>query len=149
MSTRVALFCAALGATAVPLDAQSRVEPAPAPATTVREIDALVARFFDQLRSAQVSAALDVIFGSSPLWAGRTTERQAVASQIEGMLRIYGPLRTYELVEDDATGTLHLKRVYLVQHDQHVTRWLLHFVRVPSGWMLSHLSFNDQSHNWP
>lgn len=111
-------------------------------------IDKQVGDFFDLLKSGKSIDAVNATLGRSPLMTGKEGEQQALASQIDGALRIYGPMTSYEKVTESRYGTMVLKRFYVAQHEKMLTRWELVFSRLKSGWVVTYLGFDDQFRTW-
>ena len=112
------------------------------------DVDRLGDRFFTQIQAGKVEPALAELTGNSSLWASKATEKQAIVTQIQGAIQVYGAVRSYELVQSTALGTTAMKRYYLVRHEKMVTRWELEFVRIGAGWSLGNIGFDDQVRNW-
>jgi hypothetical protein len=112
------------------------------------EVDKDCDRFFSEVKAGQVDPALSALFATSPLWNGKVAERQAIGAQITAAQKIYGTMRAFELVQSSPLGTHALKRYYLVQYDNMVTRWELDFVHTGAGWAMAYIGFDDQVRTW-
>ncbi|PEQ14217.1 hypothetical protein B2G71_00995 [Novosphingobium sp. PC22D] len=111
-------------------------------------LDRMSDAIFERLKAGDADGMVDVSLGRSPLMAGKEAERQNLSAQIETTTRIYGPVRSVEKVEQAGYGNLVVKRYYVAQHDKYVTRWELVFVKLPGGWAVSQLSFDDRAPSW-
>jgi hypothetical protein len=124
--------------------------PATGAATTANDalLDERSSALFDLLRAGQSLAAYDATLGRSPLMAGKEAERQQMAAQIDTALRIYGPIGGVELVKQTSYGSMMVKRFYVAQHQKMLTRWEINFSRLPTGWTVTYLGFEDQARSW-
>ena len=112
------------------------------------DVDRIARQFLSEVQAGHVDAALDALFATTSLWAGKTAERQAISAQITTASKVYGPIRNFELAQSSLYGTTALKQFYLVRHDNMVTRWELDFVHTGRGWAMAYIGFDDQVRTW-
>ena len=112
------------------------------------EADKIAARFFETVKGGNVAKAVDDIFADAPLMSGKVAEKQQLVGQTSSAIQIYGPVMSYELVRSEALGGLVLKRYYIVQQKNMLTRWEFDFARLPTGWTTVFFGFNDQVPSW-
>jgi hypothetical protein len=108
-------------------------------------IDKLIDPTLSQLRAGHALPALNAFFGTSRLMAGKTVELQALASQINSTMEIYGALGQCELVERRNRGSFVQVRLYVCQHDSMATRWRFIMVKTTGGWIGANVYFDDKA----
>jgi hypothetical protein len=112
------------------------------------DIDGQANAIFDLLKAGKALEAIKSSLGKSPLMAGKEVEQQTLAAQMDAALRIYGPIKAFELAKEASYGTMVMKRFYVVQHEKALTRWEIDFVRLSAGWVVSYIGFEDQVRSW-
>lgn len=108
-------------------------------------IDKLVEPTLSQLRAGNAALALNSFFGTSRLMTGKSVELQALASQINSSIEIYGSLAQCELVERRNHGSFVQVRLYVCQHERMATRWQFTMVKTTNGWIGANLYFDDKA----
>ncbi|MFM5932437.1 MAG: hypothetical protein ACKOPQ_16210 [Novosphingobium sp.] len=126
----------------------SPVHGTPAFAQDSGTIDALSDQVFAKLKAGNAKALITESIGKSPLLSNNSAGAQALEAQIDTALKIYGRVSAYELVKEDKIGTLFIRRYYVVQHENLVTRWELNLAKLPSGWAVVYIGFDDQGRTW-
>jgi hypothetical protein len=127
---------------ALPL-AMCLMQPTAAQGTSATS-DSIAQTAISNLQTGHTKEAILGFFGGNPLMAGKQNELTMLISQIDGMIAIYGPIRSCELVATAKNGTLVENRQYLCQHDHFVTRWRLLMIRTASGWTGNNVSFDEK-----
>lgn len=112
------------------------------------EAKAQVDDFFLFLKKNQPEEAIDNILRSSPLWSNRIGVKEQLLAQVEAGLKIYGPVKTIEMMSSESKGTMLVRQYWFAQHDNMVTRWEFDFVRTANGWQIGYFGFNDQLTTW-
>ena len=141
------LACLALAVTvAVPPDLAPRA--ATMPAVQVPGADALVERFFALVRAGKSAEAVDYAFANTSIMTGRNVEKRNLASQIDNAIALYGPIGAVELVDETKLGSMFVKRHYIAQHREMLTRWEMILTRLDRGWAVTSLKFDDTVQNW-
>lgn len=107
-------------------------------------VSAIAKATMDGIKAGKSSSALDAFFGKSELMRSKASELKMLASQIDSLFSIYGPITTCQLVEEQVIGSLVSNRLYLCQHTNYITRWKLLMAKTPSGWIGANLSYDDK-----
>jgi hypothetical protein len=117
----------------------------PAPSAAV---DKLATGFFELLKAGKSQEAVNFTATGSPLMAGRAADQMNLTGQIDTALRLYGPIQSYEMVNETVLGTSYVKRHYIVRHANMLTRWEFEFGRLKDGWSFIYFGFEDQVRTW-
>ncbi|MCB2072581.1 MAG: hypothetical protein H6917_04440 [Novosphingobium sp.] len=112
------------------------------------QVGKIADEFFDLLKAGKASEAYDVTLGSSPLMKGRETDKQSLVEQLNSAIQIYGAVSRVEQVAEERQGAMVIRRRYIAQHEKMVTRWQIDFARLPGGWSVVYLGFDDKVANW-
>ncbi|MDF7777263.1 hypothetical protein P1X14_18530 [Sphingomonas sp. AOB5] len=138
------ILIAALAVCAVP--AAAHAQPVSVPSSGLS--DAIVEPFFQALKQGDVALGLKRLTQDAPRLAARVAESDELPKQIEGAIRSYGAIQSWEQIETVPLGTMLRRDTWLVQHRDFVTRWRFIYVRTAAGWTLTSFVFDDQAPSW-
>jgi hypothetical protein len=120
----------------------------PTPSASEKEaIDRLIAPSLAALKAGKSREAVDIFLGSNELMASKRSDVAFLASQIDSMIGIYGPISDCQLSETRNNGAVVEQRLYHCQHRNFVTRWIFLAVKTTGGWTGGNLSFDDKLMN--
>ena len=137
-------LCALLALTLAASAAQASPSPTPGEKET---IDKLIAPSLAALKAGKSREAVEVFLGSNALMSGKSSDIAFLASQIDSMIGIYGPISDCQLSETRNNGALVEQRLYHCQHRYLVTRWIFLSVKTSTGWAGANLSYDDKVMN--
>ena len=120
------------------------IHPSTISAAETATIDAIAKRTFDHIRNGKSADALNLFFGSGSLMKGKASELSYLASQIDSVSNIYGPMGECRLAEERIKVGLIIQRLYLCRHGEYMTRWKLLFANPTSGWTGANVYFDDK-----
>ena len=78
------------------------------------------------------------------MMAGRASEMAMLDGQIAAALPIYGRALGWERIGERRIGSYVVHRRYIVQHENMLTVWYLVYIKMPRGWEVAGVNFNDQ-----
>lgn len=110
--------------------------------------DALAEQFFALVRAGKSVDAVEYAFANTSVMNGRNVEKQNLAGQINNATALYGPIGAVELVDETKLGTMFVKRHYIAQHREMLTRWEMILARLDRGWAVTFIKFDDTVQNW-
>jgi len=116
--------------------------------TTAPGADALAEQFFALVRAGKSIEAVEYAFANTSVMNGRNVEKQNLASQINNATALYGPIGAVELVDETKLGTMFVKRHYIAQHREMLTRWEMILTRLDRGWAVTFMKFDDTVQSW-
>ncbi len=140
MKLLIAAALLAAGPMATHAQAQTTAS-APAP-------DVYAERLLDALKHGKVNDGLAGIVATSPLLKDKIGPSSSMATQLQSMLDIYGPITGWERVSSQNLGTMLRRDTYLVQHRDAVIRWRFVYTRVGTGWTVGQFAFEDNAAAW-
>jgi hypothetical protein len=111
-------------------------------------IDRKADEILGHLKAGDAAAVVETSIGVSPLMSGKDAEKQSLISQIQTTFQIYGPVSSVDLAKEVGYGSLVVKRFYVAQHEKALTRWQITFIKLPTGWTVVHIAFDDQVPGW-
>jgi hypothetical protein len=120
------------------------IHPSTITAAETTKIDTMAQRTFDHIRNGKSAEALNLFFGTGSLMQGKAGELSYLASQIDSVSNIYGPMGECRLADERIKVGLVVQRLYLCRHGQYMTRWKLLFANPTSGWTGANLFFDDK-----
>ena len=116
---------------------------APAP-TAENDLPAQVAAiFFGLLQKNEVDPAYEGLMKGSRI-AERPEELKTLKSKTREAIDVFGPVRSYELVETRNVGTHLLRRTYLSLNKEFPLRWRFYFYLSGDLWRLIDLRVDDR-----
>ena len=119
------------------------VGAAPAP-TAENDLPAQVAAiFFGLLQKNEVDPAYEGLMKGSRI-AERPEELKTLKSKTREAIDVFGPVRSYELVETRNVGTHLLRRTYLSLNKEFPLRWRFYFYLSGDLWRLIDLRVDDR-----
>jgi hypothetical protein len=103
--------------------------------------------FFQSLAPGKTTAALDRLFGGSPMRELKPQALALLSQQIETPLNLYGKVIGAELLkEEDVSPSLrHVS--FLLKQELMPTHWSFTFYKPKDKWVLVWITFNDQVQN--
>ncbi|WP_374528740.1 hypothetical protein [Novosphingobium sp.] len=117
-------------------------------ASTTPADDAAIAKILDPtlslLRAGKSRQAVDTFFTGSPIAAGKSSEMQMLANQVDSTVGIYGPFGECRMVEKRPHGDFVVQMLYHCQHKHYVTRWTFLFIKTTQGWQGGNIYFDDK-----
>ena len=127
---------------------QSAALAAPDASDGASEMSRIADQAFAMIDAGKSEQAIKESLGRSPLGAGRTADIEVLSTQIDNAIKIYGPIRGHEKISEVRIGTKLLRRYYLVQHEKMLTRWEFDLAKLPSGWEVLYVGFEDKVQSW-
>lgn len=137
------LATAFLAFSSSPTLAVDKLENALSPADTIA-VDNLVAPIFSNLKAGNYAATVNEFLGLSSMFDGKKQEMQYLISQIESTSTIYGRVSNCSLATVKTRAGIAQSRMYLCQHENFVTRWIVVVAKTSKGWAPVSLRFDDQ-----
>lgn len=125
-------------APARPAESHATTAAAPAPGSP----DAVADAFFRTLQAGQTSRAY------ADMWAGTLmSKKQAdvenLTNQTESILKIYGKIDGWEVMESRELSPSYVERTYLLRTVSAPLFFKFQFYHAPSGWLVAWLNFAD------
>lgn len=141
MACLMAIAIPAWTTTAAPAAAQAQT---PAGSSLAR----IESDFIAAMTAGNLDGVFDVTLGKSQLMAGRAAERSALVAQFKAGFDAYGPVAKVERYKEERLGSMLLRRYYLAQHEKLLTRWLIDYALLPTGWTVVTISYDDKVSSW-
>jgi hypothetical protein len=136
----------ALTALAVAQEKPAKPEkPKPAaPADVANDLPSQVASiFFGLLQKGEIDSAYEGLTKGSKV-AERPEELRTLKTKTREAIDVFGPVKSYELVESKTVGTALLRRTYLSLNKEFPLRWRFYFYLSDNVWRLIDLRVDDR-----
>ena len=102
-----------------------------------------IAPVIDKLIAGDSRGAFETAFARSPMFERIKSQLPQLSAQLAVAYESYGPIDHCEAVQRGSLGSMHIRYVYLCQHDNFLTRWEFRVSETKQGWTISNVSFSD------
>ncbi len=111
------------------------------------EIQKKLSRFFETLISKNIENGFTELLINSPV-NQRQDQVQKLIFETKRANKLYGELKTYEIVNSELVTPSLVRVRYLGYHDFFPMRWIFTFYKSPSqNWIVTNIKFDDNSEN--
>jgi hypothetical protein len=104
--------------------------------------DAIVQKFFGELKANRVPAAYATLF-SGTVMASKQQEMQMLVAQTSNVLTLYGKVSGWEPVSVNPIAPSFTQAIYLLKTDGVPVFFLFEFYNNGTRWVVTRITFND------